>query len=164
MKNAIIIVLSLLLFSSCSDDNSVDTNKDAVKVSFEEVLNYPSFLDFESAYNNYTLNSDFVDSIKTAISDDDKVYFYLKPDCGCTASYKLFPSVVKALDSAGFSKENITYYIMESEENPYPESDFITITDLPQFFVSNDSGVFDITNTSDTVKIEHVMYNALKQQ
>jgi phosphomannomutase len=162
MKSTLFIILSLILLTSCKDDNSVDTNKEAVNLSFDEVLNYPSFLDFESVYNNYSLDENYIDSIKSAISSDDKIYLYLKPDCGCTVSYKLFPSVVKTLDSAGFSEDNIKYYIMESEENPYPESDFINITDLPQFFVANDNGVFDITNTSDTILIEQVIYNSLK--
>ncbi len=163
MKLILLTIFTAIVLTSCSEDKAVNTDKEAVKLTLENVKTYPGFIDFETTYSLYDLEDSYIDSINSVLSTDDKLYIYLKPDCSCTASYKTFPSLIKTIDSSNISYDNINIYMMESEENPYPESDFIEINDLPRFYVMSGGLVTDITETSDTVSIEKNIYKALKK-
>jgi len=163
MKLILLTIIAAILLTSCSEDKSVNTDKEAVKLTLENVKTYPGFIEFESTYSLYDLDNNYIDSINSVITAEDKVYIYLKPDCSCTASYKTFPSLIKTIDSSGISYDNVNIYMMESEQNPYPESDFIEINDLPRFYIMSGGLVTDITETSDTITIEKNIYNAIKK-
>lgn len=163
MKLILLTIFAAIMLTSCSEDKAVNTDKEAVKLTLDNVKTYPGFIDFETTYSLYDLDNSYIDSIKSVLTADDKLYIYLKPDCSCTASYKTFPSLIKTIDSSNISYDNINIYMMESEENPFPETDIIELTDLPQFFVYSNNKVTNITNTSDTVSIEKNIYNAIKK-
>ncbi len=157
------MILMLALFVSCSDSTTDPEDKNATKVSIAELSTQPGFETYQSSYDSYTPNADYVDSLKSVYSsDDDKFYLYLKLDCQCNASTKLFPRMMKTLDAAGISHDNINMYLMLDESYSYPEEDFITVTDLPQFFVMSGSELLDITSTPDSVLVESMLYKSFK--
>lgn len=159
----LLFVLILGLLVSCSDTTTDPVDKTATKVTVEELKTQPGFETYLTNYNSYTPDSDYVDSLKSVFkSVDDQFYFYLKLDCQCNASTKLFPRMMKTLDAAGISHDNINMYIMLDETYSYPEQDFITVTDLPQLFVKHGSEVYDLTSTPDTLLVESVLYKSFK--
>lgn len=159
----ILMILTLALFVSCSDSTTDPEDKNATKVSIAELSTQPGFETYQSSYDSYTPNPDYVDSLKSVYnSADDKFYIYMKLDCQCNASTKLFPRMMKTIDAAGISHDNINMYIMLDETYNYPEKDFITVTDLPQLFLKNDKNIIDVTSTPDSVLVESVLYQAFK--
>jgi hypothetical protein len=159
----ILMIFTLALFVSCSDTTTEPEDKNATKVNIAELSTQPGFETYQSSYDSYTPNADYVDSLKSVYSsDDDKFYLYMKLDCQCNASTKLFPRMMKTLDAAGISHNNINMYLMLDESYSYPEQDFITVTDLPQFFVMNGSELLDITSTPDSVLVESMLYKTFK--
>ena len=159
----ILLVLMLALFISCSDTTTEPVDKNATKVAIADLSTQPGFEAYQSSYNAYVPNPEYVDSLKSVYnSAEDKFYLYLKLDCQCNASTKLFPKMMKTLDAAGISHDNINMYIMLDETYSYPEKDFITVTDLPQFFVKHGSEVMDLTNTADSLVVESVLYHSFK--
>jgi hypothetical protein len=153
----------LALFISCSDSTTDPVDKTATKVSVDELKSQPGFETFQTSYNTYTPDIEYVDSLKSVFkSSDDQFYFYLKLDCQCNATTKLFPRMMKTLDAAGINHENINLYVMLDETYSYPEKDFITVTDLPQLFVMHGSEVYDLTSTPDSVLVESVLYKSFK--
>lgn len=157
------MIFTLALFVSCSDTTTEPEDKNATKVNIAELSTQPGFETYQSSYDSYTPNADYVDSLKSVYSsDDDKFYLYMKLDCQCNASTKLFPRMMKTLDAAGISHNNINMYLMLDESYSYPEQDFITVTDLPQFFVMNGSELLDITSTPDSVLVESMLYKTFK--
>lgn len=157
----ILFAISILLLVSCSDNTTNNTDKTASKVDINAVQSYPGFIDFKTSYDNYIPNADYIDSLKSVFdNENDEVYIYLRPECDCNATLRTFPRMMKSLDEAGISHDNIFMYVMEDMDYEYPESDFITITDLPQFFMKNGE---DVSNFSpDTNKVEMVLYNSFK--
>ncbi|MFA7326485.1 MAG: hypothetical protein WC121_07475 [Candidatus Kapaibacterium sp.] len=159
----LLFVLMLGLFISCSDTTTEPIDKNATKVSMDELKTQPGFETFETSYNTYTPNSDYVDSLKSVFSSsDDQFYFYLKMDCQCNASTKLLPRMLKTIDAAGISHDNINMYIMLDESYSYPEKDFITVTDLPQLFAKSGSEIYDLTSTPDSVSVESELFKSFK--
>ncbi len=159
----ILFVLMLALFISCSDSTTEPVDKTATKVSVDDLKSQPGFETFQTSYNTYTPDVEYVDSLKSVFkSSDDQFYFYLKMDCQCNATTKLFPRMMKTLDAAGINHENINLYVMLDETYSYPEKDFITVNDLPQLFVKHGSEVYDLTSTPDSVLVESVLYKSFK--
>lgn len=157
------MILTLALFVSCSDTTTDPEDKNATKVNIAELSTQPGFETYQSSYDSYTPNADYVDSLKSVYSsDDDKFYLYMRLDCQCNASTKLFPRMMKTLDAAGISHDNINMYLMLDETYSYPEEDFITVTDLPQFFIMSGSELLDITSTPDSVLVESILYKSFK--
>lgn len=157
----LLFVFALLLFVSCSDNPTDNEDKAATKVDLEAVQTYPGFIDFKTTYDNYIPNSDYIDSLKSAFkSGEDKVYIYLKPECGCNASLKTFPRMMKSLHEAGITDSNIVMYVMQDESYTYPESSFINVNDLPQFFTMK--GQLISSFDPDTNLVEKVLYNSFK--
>ena len=153
----------LAFLISCSDSTTDPVDKTATKVTVEDLTTQPGFETYETSYNTYIPDTDYVDSLMSVYnSSDDQFYFYLKMDCQCNATTKLFPRMMKTLDAAGINHENINLYIMLDESYSYPEKDFITVTDLPQLFVKHGSVVLDLTSTPDSVSVESILYKSLK--
>ena len=158
-----LFVLMLVAFVSCKDSTTDPVDKNATKVSAEDLKTQPGFENYISSYTAYSANTDYVDSLKSVFnSSEDQFYFYLKMDCHCNASTKLFPRMMKILDAAGISHDNVHMYIMLDETYSYPEKDFITVTDLPQLFVKSGSKIYDLTSTSDTLLMDSVLYRAFQ--
>lgn len=159
----LLFVLMLAFLISCSDSTTDPVDKTATKVTVEDLTTQPGFETYETSYNTYIPDTDYVDSLMSVYnSSDDQFYFYLKMDCQCNATTKLFPRMMKTLDAAGINHENINLYIMLDESYSYPEKDFITVTDLPQLFVKHGSVVLDLTSTPDSVSVESILYKSLK--
>ncbi len=159
----ILFVLMLVLFISCGDTTTEPIDKTATKVTVDEIKTQVSFAAFQSTYDAYTPSPEYVDSLKTVYkSESDKFYFYLKMDCECNASAKLLPRMIKTLDEAGISHDNVNMYMMLDETYSYPEKDFITVTDLPQLFVKHGSTVLDMTSTPDSISVESLLYESFK--
>lgn len=157
----LLFVLALILFVSCSDNPTDNKNKAATKVDLAQVQSYPGFIDFKTSYESYEPNSLYIDSLRSTFnSSEDKVYIYLKPECGCNASLKTFPQMMKSLHEAGISDDNIIMYVMEDESYTYPESSFIIVNDLPQFFTMKGQSVSSFN--PDTNLVEQVLYNSFK--
>ncbi|MER3329984.1 MAG: hypothetical protein RIF34_10435 [Candidatus Kapaibacterium sp.] len=159
----ILMFLMLALFVSCSDTTTEPEDKNATKVNIAELSTQPGFETYQSSYDSYMPNANYIDSLSSVYSlSDDQFYFYLKLDCQCNATTKLFPRMMKTLDAAGISHDNINIYIMLDETYNYPEKDFITVTDLPQLFVKHGTQVIDLTETPDSVLVESVLYKSFK--
>lgn len=159
----ILFVFMIVLLAGCKESTTTPDEKNATKVDMAELLHYPGFVNFKTSYDEYEPNAELIDSIKAAFkSSDQKLYLYLKPECSCSATLVTFPKLMKTLDEAGIPQSNIMLYVMNDMTYNYPEKHKISLTDLPEFFVENNTSIINITEIPDKSSIEQVVFNSLK--
>jgi hypothetical protein len=139
-----------LMFSACSDSPTTSTIT-LGKTSLDDFFANPSWNSwFQTNYSTYpdAASQDefqqYVDEMKATIDPaEHRMIMVTKPSCGCQDTRLWMPRVFKALDAAGFPRENIELYVTDAR--------LAGIDELKAKYTINEAPVF-IVLKNDVVK------------
>ncbi|MCB0711979.1 MAG: hypothetical protein KDD67_06585 [Ignavibacteriae bacterium] len=126
---AALVVLPLVI-SACTN-TPVDPTVNLGQTTFDEFFKNTFYMSwYEPGYAVYP--SEDVDGFNSAVAKiashlnaggegNYKMVMVLKPNCGCQHTQREMPRVMKTLDQAGFSRDNIELWLTDSPLNGIDE-------------------------------------------
>jgi hypothetical protein len=170
MKKLIIYSIILVLVYGCQSTTGPDRN--AVKLTIQELNQTPGYEWYELEYNKFSPNAALITQI-TQNYKNNQFFLYVNPSCACTGTYKVFPSIMKCLLSAGVPEANINIYSMLDAGYNHNMMSKFSVNSLPQCFcektttnyysVVDSLNIYTALNPKDTASIiERMILNSLK--
>lgn len=161
MKKFIILLIFILL-SSCSEDEGI---KDATLIDKDIIMELPGFEGFQIEYNEYVPDKELITKIKTLYREGEhKFLFYLKLECSCTQDNKTLPILMKTLDEAEISDNDLEFYNTGDKAAKHPHIDIIELEDLPEFYIVIANDPINILKQNlDDRRIENVIATIMEQ-
>jgi len=104
-------------------------------LTLEEVRSTPGYSWFDLEMSLYQPDTQLVTAIAQAYQPGDHHFtFFVKPECQCKGTTKLFPRIVRILLGASVPDTAMTIYSMRTPQDRYPDSDIFQLEKLPTIF------------------------------
>lgn len=169
-KYLILAVLISFVFVGCNEST---TNVDADLTDYETIILQPGFQWIPFRKEQYEPNPNVIDSIKKYYNPNIySFYIFAKPSCTCEGEHNQLAYLFDIFDESEIEYSNALIYAMNSINNNHPYSDYLTINELPAFYVLKDNSIFySIRDTlikrienSQEATLEKVLFDALKEE
>jgi len=138
----LVLVCSISLgLSACSP---VEPEPEATLMTVSDLRTSTGYAWFDAEVNTYTPSAAKVQEISNAFkANNQKVYLFVNPSCGCNGTKKTFPQSIKVLQSAGVPDSMIIIYSMRNSQIKHPLMSRFSLRGLPSIFVTkNESTVY----------------------
>lgn len=169
-QKIVLLLISLILLSGCSDNLSY--NQDAIRLTVSDIESTPTSI-FKYEKENY-LPTD-TNAIKEIANYFDKskhkIYLYADFSCACSNQQLDIAHLCKVFILCNIPDSSYEIYSMKSKTSKHPYSSFFTISDLPECIVMKDtSAVYFMLDTmryyelfGQNIPVEQLLLNGLKK-
>lgn len=162
----IIILFSLTIFTSCTENVSYD--EDAFILTVEEIVAIPTNSWFKLEMNNYKPDTNIIkEIINNFDSTKHKVFLYANFSCGCNDQQTDISHLCKVLEECKIPDSFYEIYSMRSSTGKHPYKSRFSITQLPECIVMKDTNavyfMLDTMRLYKSISVEQLLLNGLKK-
>jgi hypothetical protein len=154
MKNHAILFLFAILTIVLASCSNTEEPANTELMTIEKIEATPGYSWFKPRYDDFKPDSLMLLKIKAAYNINTDIFIlYAKPSCSCEDAMKIFPNIVKTLDSAGVPPSNILIYSMQNANSPQPWQSKLKVNSIPAAYLLRDSmPVYSIIDTINYLK------------
>lgn len=139
-KTLPLLLFGAILLLSCSE--VVSPEYEAVLLPLDELQSTPGYSWFPLEMSLYEPDSQKVAAIAQAyIPGVHHFYFFVKPECQCEGTTKLFPRIVRILLDAHIPDTAMTIYSMRTERDKHPHQSMFHIQKLPTIYCTKSATI-----------------------
>jgi hypothetical protein len=170
INRIILVVISLTLFTSCTDNISYD--EDAIRLTVAEIIATPTNSWFKAEMNYYKPDTNVVNEILNYFdSTRHKVYLFANFSCGCNEQQTDISHLCKVFEVCNIPESSYEIYSMRSSTSKHPYKSRFSISQLPECIVIKDTNaVYFMLDTmryykqyAMTLTVEELLLNGLKK-
>lgn len=160
MKKLLLILVLVVAFYGCSEDNSIPN---AVPYTYSTMQDMPGYSWFDEEYTLYNVDQSKVSSILNNFNPaTHRIVFFTRPSCSCPGSHRAFPAIYKILETAQIPLEKMEFYSFSSISNKHKYDSLIVVNTLPAFYVfKNGVPVYSLMDTLYVNTYNNVQYPLL---
>ncbi len=141
-KGRFFVLGFILSFSLIRCTETVAPEYEAKQMTLEQLRSTPGYSWFDLEMSLYEPDTQLVAAIADAYQPGVHHFtFFIKPECQCKGTTKLFPRIVRILFEASVSDTAMTIYSMRSPEDKYPRPDIFQLKKLPTIFCTRQGTV-----------------------
>ncbi len=137
-----LLTAMFLLWGVWRCTETVAPEYEAEEMSLAQLRNTPGYSWFDLEMELYQPDTALVQAIAQAyVPGEHHFTFFVKPECQCQGTTKLFPHVVRILLDAAIPDTAMTIYSMRSIRDKYPHPDVFQLKRLPTIFCTRNGSV-----------------------
>ncbi|TAL68977.1 MAG: hypothetical protein EPN82_08685 [Bacteroidetes bacterium] len=168
-KKLILILLSFILFSACSENISYN---DVIKLSVNDIVNTPTNSWFKTEMILYNPDTNITKQIISNFDvNKNKVYLFADFSCGCNNQQTDIAHLCKVFANCSIPETNYEIYSVKSKTSKHPYTSLFTLYKIPECVVMKDTNaVYFMLDTmryyevfGQTIPIEQLLLNGLKK-
>lgn len=129
---SLVIICSIVLVGVFAGGCPSDAPESvAQQITVEEMTLTPGYSWFPEEIKVYKPKAEFVTVTHDKFTAEHKIVIFVKPACACDGTKKLFPHIIKTLQSANVDMKNVEIWSMRTNADKHKYQPGIQITTLP---------------------------------